>query len=58
MTGNTKAILTLNSFEKGGDGGGPSECDNQYKYTEISELRAYVIAKQRETIYTLCINKD
>ncbi|KAG5021894.1 hypothetical protein JHK85_018236 [Glycine max] len=22
--------LTLNSFEKGGDGGGPSECDNQY----------------------------
>ena len=26
----TKAELTLNSFEKGGDGGGPSECDNQY----------------------------
>jgi hypothetical protein len=26
----TKAYLTLNSFEKGGDGGGPSECDNQY----------------------------
>jgi hypothetical protein len=22
--------LTLNSFEKGGDGSGPSECDNQY----------------------------
>ncbi|CAN4111628.1 unnamed protein product [Withania somnifera] len=30
VTGNTKAILTLNSFQKGGDGGGPSECDNQY----------------------------
>ncbi|KAL5132856.1 putative ripening-related protein 2 [Glycine soja] len=26
----TKAELTLNSFENGGDGGGPSECDNQY----------------------------
>ncbi|KAL3743500.1 hypothetical protein ACJRO7_018748 [Eucalyptus globulus] len=26
----TKAKLTLNSFEKGGDGGGPSECDKNY----------------------------
>jgi len=26
----TKAYLTLNSFQNGGDGGGPSECDNQY----------------------------
>ncbi|KAF8378535.1 hypothetical protein HHK36_029878 [Tetracentron sinense] len=26
----TKAVLTINSFEKDGDGGGPSECDNQY----------------------------
>ena len=26
----TKAVLTLNSFEKGGDGGGPSECDNKF----------------------------
>ncbi|KAF8412268.1 hypothetical protein HHK36_000229 [Tetracentron sinense] len=26
----TKAVLTINSFQKGGDGGGPSECDNQY----------------------------
>jgi hypothetical protein len=26
----TKAYLTLNSFQKGGDGGGPSYCDNQY----------------------------
>ncbi|TKY63899.1 putative ripening-related protein 2 [Spatholobus suberectus] len=23
-------ILTLNNFEKGGDGGGPSECDNKF----------------------------
>nr|XP_043635979.1 putative ripening-related protein 1 [Erigeron canadensis] len=22
--------MTINSFEKGGDGGGPSECDEQY----------------------------
>ncbi|KQJ97247.1 hypothetical protein BRADI_3g29661v3 [Brachypodium distachyon] len=26
----TKAVLTLNSFEKGKDGGNPSECDNSY----------------------------
>ncbi|CAA0842591.1 Unknown protein [Striga hermonthica] len=26
----TKAVLTLNSFRKGGDGGGPSECDGKY----------------------------
>lgn len=26
----TKAVLTINSFEKGGDGGGPSQCDNKY----------------------------
>ncbi|AES87877.1 putative rlpA-like protein, double-psi beta-barrel [Medicago truncatula] len=26
----TKAFLTLNSFQEGGDGGGPSACDNQY----------------------------
>ncbi|XP_071726356.1 uncharacterized protein [Rutidosis leptorrhynchoides] len=30
VTSDTKATLTLNSFEKNGDGGGPSECDNQY----------------------------
>lgn len=29
-SGHTKAILTLNSFEEGGDGGGKSECDNKY----------------------------
>ncbi|CAN1182245.1 Ripening-related protein grip22 [Linum perenne] len=30
VTKNTKAILTVNSFAKGGDGGGASECDNNY----------------------------
>ncbi|XP_019176222.1 PREDICTED: putative ripening-related protein 7 [Ipomoea nil] len=25
-----KAVLTINSFEKGGSGGGPSECDGHY----------------------------
>lgn len=30
VTGQTKAVLTLNSFEKNGDGGGPSECENKY----------------------------
>lgn len=30
VSGKTKAVLTINSFEKGGDGGGKSECDNKY----------------------------
>ncbi|KAK2988381.1 hypothetical protein RJ640_019263 [Escallonia rubra] len=30
VSSNTKATLTLNAFQKGGVGGGPSECDNQY----------------------------
>ncbi|EYU32106.1 hypothetical protein ABFS82_02G161900 [Erythranthe guttata] len=31
----TKAVLTLNSFEKGKDGGGPSECDSKYHSDDI-----------------------
>jgi hypothetical protein len=34
VTASTKAVLTLNSFEKGKDGGGPSECDNAYQSDE------------------------
>ncbi|KAK2998581.1 hypothetical protein RJ639_023105 [Escallonia herrerae] len=30
VTGHTKVTLTINNFEKGGDGGRPSECDNQF----------------------------
>ncbi|XP_039001273.1 kiwellin-1-like [Hibiscus syriacus] len=30
VSSHTKATLTINSFESGGDGGGPSECDNKY----------------------------
>ncbi|KAF9599727.1 hypothetical protein IFM89_001673 [Coptis chinensis] len=30
VTGKTKAVLTLNSFEAGGYGGRPSKCDNKY----------------------------
>ncbi|KAJ6675379.1 RIPENING-RELATED PROTEIN 2-RELATED [Salix viminalis] len=30
VSSHTEAFLTLNSFEAGGDGGGPSECDEQY----------------------------
>lgn len=29
-SGRTKAVLTINGFEKGADGGGPSECDGKY----------------------------
>ncbi|XAR63077.1 hypothetical protein NMG60_11022891 [Bertholletia excelsa] len=35
VTRRTKAVLTLNSFEKGGDGGAPSECDNKYHSDNI-----------------------
>lgn len=35
VTGHTKGFLTLNSFEKGGDGGGPSECDKRYHSDDI-----------------------
>lgn len=30
VTSHTHAVMTVNSFAKGGDGGGPSECDNRY----------------------------
>ncbi|XP_058086435.1 kiwellin-1-like [Magnolia sinica] len=30
VSNQTKAVLTINSFEEGGDGGAPSECDNKY----------------------------
>ncbi|RDX91323.1 putative ripening-related protein 2, partial [Mucuna pruriens] len=30
VSSHTKAYLTLNSFQKGGDGNGPSKCDNHY----------------------------
>ncbi|KAL2477824.1 putative ripening-related protein 2 [Forsythia ovata] len=35
VSGTTKAILTLNSFEKGGDGGVPSKCDMKYHSDDI-----------------------
>ncbi|XWS46069.1 hypothetical protein CRYUN_Cryun14cG0032800 [Craigia yunnanensis] len=36
VSNHTKATLTLNGFGDGDDGGGPSECDNQYhKDTEL-----------------------
>jgi hypothetical protein len=30
VSAHTKGILTINSFEEGGDGGGQSECDGRY----------------------------
>lgn len=35
VTSRTRATLTINSFEDGGDGGGPSECDNNYHSDSI-----------------------
>ncbi|TYH19205.1 hypothetical protein ES288_A05G334700v1 [Gossypium darwinii] len=34
VSSQTKATLTLNSFERDGDGGAPSECDNQAKVVD------------------------
>ncbi|KAG2404346.1 hypothetical protein LR48_Vigan412s000600 [Vigna angularis] len=36
VSSHTKAYLTLNSFEKGGDGDSPSKCDNQYHSDDTS----------------------
>ncbi|KAK3008016.1 hypothetical protein RJ639_014483 [Escallonia herrerae] len=30
VSSHTKAFLTLNSFQRGGDGGGPAECDGKF----------------------------
>ncbi|MED6123352.1 Kiwellin, partial [Stylosanthes scabra] len=30
VSSSTRAVLTLNDFSRGGDGGGPSECDGNY----------------------------
>ncbi|XP_021767054.1 putative ripening-related protein 1 [Chenopodium quinoa] len=30
VTAQTQAVLTLNNFDEGGDGGGPSKCDGSY----------------------------
>ncbi|KAH6837989.1 hypothetical protein C2S53_000350 [Perilla frutescens var. hirtella] len=35
VSGRTKAFLTINGFEKGKDGGGPSECDGHYHSDDI-----------------------
>ncbi|CAI9095473.1 OLC1v1031431C1 [Oldenlandia corymbosa var. corymbosa] len=35
ITSETRATLTINSFEKNGDGGGPSECDGHYHSDSI-----------------------
>ncbi|KAK9153951.1 hypothetical protein Sjap_001431 [Stephania japonica] len=32
VTSSTRAKLTNNNFEEGGDGGGPSECDGKYHF--------------------------
>jgi len=32
VTKSTRAVMTLNNFEEGGDGGDPSECDGKYHY--------------------------
>lgn len=34
VRGETQAVMTINSFAKGGDGGGRSECDNRYHSDE------------------------
>lgn len=40
-SGHTTAHLTLNSFEKGKDSGGPSEYDNQYHSNNLPIVALY-----------------
>ncbi|TYI50789.1 hypothetical protein E1A91_D12G127300v1 [Gossypium mustelinum] len=42
VSSSTKATLTINNFEAGGDGGGPSECDNQH-HSDIDPIEALSI---------------
>ncbi|XP_049362041.1 putative ripening-related protein 2 [Solanum verrucosum] len=35
VSGHTKAILTINNFDKGGDGGCPSECSGKYYHNSV-----------------------
>ncbi|KAF8380266.1 hypothetical protein HHK36_027750 [Tetracentron sinense] len=56
----TKAVLTINSFEKGGDGGGPSECDNQYHSddTPVVALSTGWFNNQRRCLNNITISAN
>ncbi|XP_056686010.1 kiwellin-1-like [Spinacia oleracea] len=68
VTSHTKAILTLNSFAKGGDGGGASACDNRYHsdstpvvalstgwYNKGSRYSRVITKKHKKTLAALTI---
>ncbi|KAL9999623.1 putative RlpA-like domain superfamily, kiwellin [Helianthus debilis subsp. tardiflorus] len=42
---NVKATMTINSFEEGGSGGGPSECDGRYhsQHTDCGPVHPLVV---------------
>ncbi|KAA8520616.1 hypothetical protein F0562_014872 [Nyssa sinensis] len=58
VTGHTKAVLTINSFEEGGDGGGPSECDNKYHSddTPVVSLSTGWFNKKKRCLYFITIH--
>ncbi|GFY92542.1 hypothetical protein Acr_08g0009380 [Actinidia rufa] len=53
----TKAVLNLNSFEKGGDGGAPSKCDHKYHSdnTPVVALSTGWFNKQRRCLNNITI---
>ncbi|XP_076927897.1 putative ripening-related protein 1 [Bidens hawaiensis] len=53
-SGNANAVMTLNSFEKGGDGGGPSECDGKYH----SKQQPYCDASAQAMVVDECSGCD
>lgn len=58
VTASTKAILTLNSFEKGRDGGGPSECDNHYHsdHVPLVALSTGWFNKKKRCMHNITVN--
>ncbi|MCL7021790.1 hypothetical protein MKW94_014328 [Papaver nudicaule] len=51
-----KAVLTTNSLEKGGDGGGPSECDNHSDDTPVVALSTGWYDNGNRCLHKIIIN--
>lgn len=58
VSSHTKAYLTLNSFEKGGDGNGPSACDGKYHSDEtpVVALSTGWFNTKRRCLHNITIN--
>ncbi|XP_068667255.1 kiwellin-1-like [Aristolochia californica] len=60
VSARTKAILTLNSFRKGGDGGCPSYCDNRYHSdnTPVVALSTGWFKNKRRCLHNITITAN